>query len=139
MTFDLDTLDATTELTFDVPVVFDDVGAAVAGFKVVGKNSTQYQDAKRKQDVVAVKKSMIRGGRTPDAKTDAGAQSFIDDNQARDVAIATACVTDWYGFSKSGADVPLTADALKGVFEKRPTWLEKVISAISTDANFTQG
>lgn len=135
---DLSTLDAETAVTFDVPVAFDDKGAPISGFTVVGKNSDQYRAAKRKQDVIAIKKSMQRG-KSPDAKTDAGAEAFIDDATARETAVSIACVVGWYGFTRAGVAIELTADELAGVFTKRPTWLEKVSAAIATDANFTQG
>lgn len=139
MAIDLSTLDASTEVTFDVPVAFDDEGSPVAGFTVVGKNSDQYRAALRKQNVIAVKKSMQRGGKAPDAKTDAGAAQFLDDTTARDLAIAVACVVGWYGFTRAGVDIVCSAEEVAAVFEKRPTWLEKVTSAVGTDANFTQG
>lgn len=135
--FDLSTLDQSTDLTFDVPVVFGADGEAVSGFKVVGRNSQQYRDAKRKQDVLAIKKAAQRG-KTPDGKTDAGAESLIDDVTHRETAVAIACVVEWYGFSKGGAALALSEDALIEVFSKRPTWLSKVSAAVAADENFTQ-
>ena len=137
-TLDLADLDSTAESTFDVPVAFDADGNAIAGFKVVGKNSTKYRNAKRRQDVIAVKKSTQRGGKAPDGKTDEGALQYLEDSTARESAIVRACVVDWYGFTKNGAAIALTDDELVNVFEKRPTWFDKVSASISTDANFTQ-
>ena len=139
MTFDLDSLDAGTENTFDVPVVFDDNGDAVAGFKVVGKNSLEYRVARRAQEMVGIKRASVRGSKQPDAKTDVGAAYYLDYAAENETGIAVACVVSWYGFAKDGAEIPLTAEALVNVFAKRPTWREKVSSAIEVDANFMKG
>lgn len=137
-TIDLDSIDKPTEVTFDVPVAFDNEGTAIAGFTVVGKDSDQYRTAKRRQDVIAVKKSMQRG-KAPDAKTDVGAAQYLDDGQAREIAVVSACVVGWYGFTRSGVAIECSAAEVSAVLEKRPTWLEKVGVAVASDANFTQG
>ncbi len=136
--FDLSTLDQSTDLTFDVPVVFDADGNPLAGFKVVGRNSQQYRDAERALSIKAIKKMSIRKTAGDDLKTDAGATQYVEDAQSREMAMSVACVVDWYGFGKSGAAVPLTVEALTDVFSKRPTWMNAVSNAVTTDANFTQ-
>ena len=138
MTTDITSLDSSNQNTFDVPVVFDDNGDEVSGFKVVGKNSIEYRAARRAQEVVGIKRASVRGGKQPDAKTDAGAAYYLDYAAENEVGIAIACVTGWYGFAKDGAEIPLTAEALASVFAKRPTWREKVSAAIEVDANFTK-
>jgi len=134
--FDISTLDQTANVTFDVPVVLDADGNPAAGFKVVGRNSQNFRDAERALTLAAVKKAASKATKAIDTGTDAGAAQVIDTMKANETGIAVACTVDWYGFSKDGASAPMTPDALATVFEKRPTWLSKVTSAIAADANF---
>ena len=136
---DLSTLDQTADVTFDVPVAFDDQGNPTAGFKVVGKHSQRYRDIDRKHAVASIKKMSVRGNKGTDTKTDAGASEAVDSAMARETSIAIACVTEWYGFSRAGDAVALDPDVLADVFAKRPAWLAKVSAAIADDSNFTMG
>ena len=139
MTFDISSLDKETENSFDVPVVFDADGNAVAGFKVVGKNSAEFRAARRKQEVTAIKRAGVRGGKQPDAKTDDGAAYYLDNAAENELSLAAACVVGLYGFSKDGVALLRTDEVLIDLFSKRPTWREKVSGAIEVDANFIKG
>lgn len=139
MTFDISTLDAETENTFDVPVVFNNDGEAVAGFKVVGKNSAEFRSELRRQEVTAIKRAAIRGGNQVDGKTDEGATTLQDRYDENQLSFTVACVVGLYGFSKDGATLLRTPAAVRDLFAKRPTWREKVAAAIEVEANFTKG
>lgn len=126
---------AATPVTFDVPVIFDADGEAVAGLTIVGKNSEQYRLANNAVRAEGYKKS-ARRKTAIDASTDEGAELLvqaIDGNQKR---LALAVVTGWYGFTSNGAPVPLDAALLEAAFDKYPTWQEKVTTALENESNF---
>lgn len=131
---DLTTLEAEVTPTYDVPVVFNADATSAAGFLVVGKNSPQYQAQRRLIALQGIKRSATRGKKL-DTKTDDGAAELMDSFEGNETSLALACVVSWYGFTNP--DV-LTPDALAKVFAARPTWREKVLDAIETDANFSQ-
>lgn len=134
--FDITNISADAKpVTFDVPVIFDADGEAVAGLTIVGKNSEQYRAANNAVRAEGYKKS-ARRKTAIDASTDEGAEQLvqaIDGNQKR---LALAVVTGWYGFTSNGAPAPLDAALLEAAFDKYPTWQEKVTLALENDANF---
>ena len=123
-----------TEL-IDVPLMFDDEGEAIAGFKVVSADSDDYQDVERAYRISGVKKA-ARRGRGIDAKTDTGANELVDVLAKRERAILIACIKEQYGFTDGGQLAPLTPDTLDDIFTKRPTWRIKVLAAIESDQVF---
>lgn len=139
MTFDISSLDATQESTIDVPVVFDDNGEPVAGFKCVGKDSKEYRTTQRQQQIRAIKRSGVRANKQPDAKTDEGAAFYLDTGEENTMELAVACVVGLYGFNRGDAPLELTPSNVEALFEKRGSWRDKVQAAIEADANFTKG
>ena len=131
---DITALESDAIPVYDVAVVFDDKATAVAGFKVVGKNSPQYQAKRRQLALEGVKRAAVRAKKV-DTKTDDGAAELIDTIDANETDIAIACVVDWYGFVNPAT---ISAGALAKVFAARPTWREKVLAAIENDANFSE-
>lgn len=134
---DLSTLAAAAVL-IDVPVVFDEDGKAVSGFKVLGANSKEYQETDRKWRVQNVKKAAIRG-KGVDSKTDDGASEVIGALEKRDREIVNACIAELYGFTDGGEALALAPQNLDRIFVARPTWRSKVLAAIESEGNFTRG
>lgn len=132
---DISTLETEATPIYDVPVMFADDATPIAGFKVVGKNSPQYQARRRMLSLDGVKRSAVRAKKL-DTKTDDGAAELIDSVENNETQMALACVVDWYGFVNPST---LNEDALLKVFKARPSWREKVLSAIEDDANFSRG
>ena len=134
--FDIGNINAVAApVTFDVPVIFDADGEAVAGLTIVGKNSEQYRVANNAVRAEGYKKSAKRKTAI-DASTDEGADQLvhvIDDNQKR---LALAVAVDWYGFTSNGAAVPFDKALIATAFEKYPTWQDRVTAALENDANF---
>ena len=132
---DINALASEETPVYDVAVVFDADAHPTAGFKVVGKNSPQYQAKRRQLSLDAVKRSAVRAKKV-DTKTDDGAAELIDSIEGNETQLAIACVVAWYGFVNPAE---LSAAALEKVFTARPTWREKVLAAIENDANFSKG
>ena len=132
---DISTLETEATPVYDVPVMFADDATPTAGFKVVGKNSPQYQAKRRLLTLDGVKRSAVRAKKI-DTKTDDGAAELIDSVESSETQIALACVVAWYGFVNPAE---LTEAALLKVFKARPSWREKVLLAIENDANFSTG
>lgn len=144
MNFDIDDLEQMRERTFDVivgrrdPVDCAEEGAPV-GFRVVGAASEKFRRANRAFDVTAVKLAAQRG--TPvDAKTDAGAEALVESGEQRRDAIVSACVVDWFGFTKGKTEpFPFSAENLERVLRAKPEWRDMLFAQIINDANFTKG
>ena len=134
--FDIANLSApAARITFDVPVIFDADGEAVAGIRIVGKNSDEYRAAHHAMRAEGYKKSAKRKTAI-DASTEEGADQLvrvIDDNQKR---LALAVAVDWYGFTSNGAPVAFDKSLIATAFDKYPTWQEKVTAALENDGNF---
>ena len=134
--FDIANLSApAARVTFDVPVIFDADGEAVAGIRIVGKNSDEYRKENHVLRAEGYKKSAKRKTAI-DASTDEGADQLvhvIDDNQKR---LALAVAVDWYGFTSNGAPVAFDKDMIAAAFDKYPTWQDRVTTALENDANF---
>jgi len=134
--FDIANLSApAARVTFDVPVIFDADGEAVAGLKIVGKNSDEYRKESHAVRAEGYRKSAKRKTAI-DASTDEGSNqlvSVIDDNQRR---LALAVVVDWYGFTSNGAPAVFVKDMIAAAFDKYPTWQDRVTAALENDANF---
>ncbi len=119
----------------DVPLLFDDNGEPTDGFKVVGANSQEYQDADRKWKLANVRKS-ARRGRGLEASTETGAAELVDLMSRRERAIASACIKEIYGFTSNGVLAELSEDTLSAIFTARPTWCSKVVAQIEDERVF---
>jgi hypothetical protein len=122
----------------DVPLMFDAEGNPTDGFKVVGANSEQYQEADRAWKLANVRKS-ARRGRGIEASTETGARELVDLIAKREAAICAACIVEIYGFTIDGQLAPLHDETLKAIFSRRPTWRAKVVAAVESEQVFTQG
>ena len=118
-----------------VSVLFDEDGAHKAGFEIVSKNSDQYRAVIRETSVVAIKRS-VQKSKQIDAKTDEGAAELYDLAENRNLKIAIAVVVGMPGFVDKGVQVQPSPALLKAIFEKMPSWQEKVLAALEADGNF---
>lgn len=118
-----------------VSVMFDEDGGHKAGFEIVGKNSDQYRAVIRETSLVAIKRS-VQKSKQIDAKTDEGAAELYDLAESRNMKIAIAVVVGLPGFVDKGVPVQATPALLKSIFEKMPSWQEKVLAALEADSNF---
>jgi hypothetical protein len=118
-----------------VEVAHDDDGNMLAGFDIVGKNSTQYRDVIRATSVTAIKRSQTKKEQI-DAKTEKGAGTLYDLGEDRNRKIAIAVVVAAPGFVSNGQPVELTEGFLNLCFDAQPTWQEKILAALEADANF---
>lgn len=123
-------------ITTDVQVKFDNDGNPIEGFKVVGTNSTMYQDVIRQWSVRNVRKSAVKS-RAPDARTEEGALDWVNSLQDRAQAIAIACTVGLYGFTDGDGPAVANPETLKRIFIARPAWKDKVVAAVENDALFT--
>lgn len=121
----------------DVALVLDDEGKPQSGFKVVGADSPEYQEADRQWKVRNVQKS-ARRGHAIQAATETGASELVNLIAKREFAIASACIVGIYGFTIDGADAPLSEETLKAIFGKKPTWRTKVVMAIEAEQVFSK-
>jgi len=135
---DLKELQSKEPELIDVQLLFDDEGRSASGFKVVGANSKQYQEADRAWKLMNVRKS-ARRGRGIDGATDTGAAELVDLIAKREMAICVACVVEIYGFTNEGQPAPLGEETLKAIFAARPTWRTKTAFAVESEQVFTQG
>lgn len=118
-----------------VEVAHDDDGNMLAGFEIVGKNSSQYRDVIRATSVTAIKRSQTKKEQI-DAKTEKGAGTLYDLGEDRNRKIAIAVVVGAPGFVSNGQPVELTEGFLNLCFDAQPTWQEKILAALEADANF---
>lgn len=121
----------------DVALVLDDDGKPKSGFKVVGADSPEYQEADRAWRVRNVQKS-ARRGHAIQAATENGAAELVNIAQKREFAIASACIKEIYGFTIDGEPAPLSEETLKTIFGKKPTWRLRVVMAIEAEQVFTK-
>ena len=126
---------AVKEEPIDMPLLFDADGEPTDGFKIVGANSDQYQEADRIWKVKNVRKS-ARRGRGIEASTETGASELVDLIAKREEAIAAACIVGVYGFTIGGMPAELNEATLKSIWAKKPTWRSKVVAAIENEALF---
>jgi hypothetical protein len=126
---------APAEKNFTVSVLFDDDGNHKAGFEIVSKNSEQYRDVIRATSVTAIKRAQTKKQQI-DGKTDAGANTLFELGENRGRKIAMAVVVGLPGFVDKGQPVPVSEQFLNAVFDKFPTWEEKILAALESDANF---
>lgn len=121
----------------DVSVILDDDGTPISGFKVLGSDSPEYQEADHAWKVKNVQKS-ARRGHAIQAATETGASELVNLVQKREMAICVACVKEVYGFTEGGVAVPTSEETLKKLFAKKPTWRSKIVMAIEAEQVFTK-
>lgn len=134
---DIDSLDQDAKEPIDVALVLDDEGNPKSGFKVVGSDSPEYQEADRAWKVKNVQKS-ARRGHAIQAATETGAQELVNLVAKREYSIAVSCIVGIYGFTMKGEPAVLSEDTLKAIFSKKPTWRTKVVMAIEAEQVFTK-
>lgn len=124
-----------TEATAKVPLIFNDVGDAVSGLIIVGKNSPQAQVASRKVQVAQVMRSANRKTAL-DTTTETGAGALLDTVELNNQAMALAVTVGWYGFSMNGAEAVFDPEAVAAMFKKFPSFQDKVLKTLEVEANF---
>lgn len=135
--YDLDDIlaDADKPLSFDVAVISDSDGNPVSGFRIVGRNSDQARAADRAVRI-ANQKAAANRNKAIDVKTEAGAAKVIDIVDDQNLARAAAVVVDWFGWDTKGVPRPFDAKLMPAILKKKPTWVEKILVAMSEDSNF---
>jgi len=128
-------LDASTDVTYDIPFAYDANGATIAAITVVGKNSQKYKDAERKLTRVALKKSAVRG-RPLDLKRDADSDEFIEQREATNLELAIAATTGWFGLTNAGAEYVFSPENARALYTKNVVVRDKVLAAVEDAANF---
>ncbi len=137
--FDIDSLPAEAgQITYDVPLIFNADGDAISGYRVVGKNSPEYQT---EFEAVRVEGIMKAGRRKValDTSTPEGAATLARMIKGQETRIALAVVVGWFGFQKGGVDAPFDKEVVRATFKKYPTWRTKVSDALENDGNFIKG
>lgn len=124
----------------DVPLVVDEEGNVVTGFKVLGSNSEAYQKAARRADLQNVKRATARG-RPIDGRTDEGANQLLDTVERRELTIVLACIDEAYGFvDEQGNEHQPTTEELTELFTTlRPAWRKKLFTVIESEGNSLRG
>ena len=128
-------LDASTDVTYDIPFAYDANGATIAAITIVGKNSQQYQAAERKLSRVALNKSAVRG-RPLDLKRDADANEFLDQRESTNIALAVAATTGWFGLTNAGTEYVFSPENARALYTKNVVVRDKVLAAVEDAANF---
>lgn len=134
--FDIGQLDSMTEEVLHKVVVVSDIdGNDQCGFFITSKNSPEYQSASHKVRVDGLKRSSKRKSML-DTSTDEGAGAVARMIEANEITLACSVVKDWFGFKSNGAPVAFNAATVVKMFEKMPTWREKVSAALEIETNF---
>lgn len=134
---ELQDLETAKDDLIDVPLLFDEDGNPTHGFKVVGADSLEYQEAERKWKVNNVRKT-ARRGRGIDAASEPGAKELVALTEKRELVLCAACLKEVYGFTVGGQPAPANEETLRAIFSKRPTWRFKMLSAIEAEQVFTK-
>lgn len=133
---DMDNLDAPAEaVTFDVVVIEDEEGEPVAGFKIVGKNSPQYQAASAEIRQDNIRRASKRNKQI-DTSTEEGAKLIALVVAGNERKQNMAVVVDWFGFNCEGAPMTYDSNLAKRLLTKHPHWLTMIGVALDKDANF---
>jgi hypothetical protein len=138
--FDLSFLseDNAEQVTARVPVVTNEDGEDVSGFIIVSKDSKQYQEVQAQLRIEGLQKSAKRKSAI-DASTDDGARALSRLIAANESRLALSVVIGWFGFTNQGVEVPFDLGTVAKMFEKKPTWQNKVTQALEVESNFTKG
>lgn len=137
--FDLDQLDSdVVETLVKVVVIVDADGNDKSGFYITGKNSPEFQEASRQVRIDGLKRSSKRKTAL-DTSTDEGAGAVAKLIETNEIALACAVVKDWFGFELKGVAAKFDKQMLAKMFQKMPTWKDKVTAALENEANFLKG
>lgn len=123
------------EGTQRVEVDWDDDGEPTAGFIIVSKNSDEYQKTFAAQRQRAIRRQAVKRTRF-DMKTEEGAEQLDETIQKNNTELAIAVVTGWFGFTAGGQEAPFDKAAIPAIFEKRPSWRDRVLQALEDEAAF---
>lgn len=123
------------DVVADVPVTYNDDGEPVMGFRIVGKDSEQYRKQAKENKAAAFKRGAVKRTQI-DAKTSEGAAELVDLVECTDRSLAEAVVVDWYGFTSNRQAAVFDKALVKELFDKYPTWVDKVSLALENDSNF---
>ncbi|MDQ1921625.1 hypothetical protein [Massilia pseudoviolaceinigra] len=136
MDFDISNFTApAAQVTFKVPVLFDDDGEPTHGFIIVGKNSDEHRAEWAAIRAEGQKRSAKRKTAI-DATTDEGSQQLVGLIDGNNKRLAIAVTVGWYGFTSAGAPAPFNKSLVEAAFNKYPTWQDRVQHAMDEDANF---
>ena len=139
MNFNIDDLESSVDVTFNLDVGKRDDGSPV-GFVLLGPNSAAYSKADRAIQLLNLKDASVRDGKPVDTNTDDGAQYVVDGSEQRREIILSHCVTGWYGFTIGESETAeFTPQNFARVLKARPAWARKLVDAIETEANFAVG
>jgi hypothetical protein len=128
--------DATTkQVTFNVAVIKDEDGEDLSGFKIVGKNSPEYQAANNAVRIENIQRASKRSKQI-DSSTAEGAALLAKTVASNELTVALACVVDWFGFNMEGAPMDFDKNVVAKMFARYPQWQAMVSNALETDANF---
>lgn len=123
------------DVVADVPVVYNNDGDPVMGFKIVGKDSERYRKQAKANRAAAFKRGAVKRTQI-DAKTQEGAAELVELVEETDRSLAEAVVVEWYGFTSNGQPAAFDKALVKELFDKYPTWIYKVSLALENDSNF---
>ncbi len=123
------------EPTFDVVFLQDEDGNPVSGFRIVGKNSPQYQEIDNSLRIEGIMKSSKRSTQL-DTSNEDGAGILAKTIKGNERAIALAVTTDWFGFNSEGAARQFDRNIVEKLLVKYPTWVTKINAALDKDKNF---
>lgn len=136
--FDLNQLDVVEDNLFRVGVVTNIDGNDECGFLIVGKNSSEFQEASRQVRIDGLKRSSKRKTAL-DTSTDEGAGAVSKMIETNEMTLATSVVKGWFGFKTNGEDAPFDKVIVSKMLTKFPTWKDKITAALENDANFIKG
>lgn len=132
--FDLEAQDK----PFDLVLQRDADSNATAGLYVQSPNAEDVQDVQNRLIAEGLRKSALRGAPI-DLKNEDDAAQHVADSEARKTEVALAAVSGWYGIVRHGEPVAFSRDSLRELFNKRPSWRDRVLAALDNEANFTRG
>ena len=136
LTVDIDdVLNSDSEQTKKVAVVTNDDGSPAVGFIIVGKDSQQYRDCAKKLRSNGIRRQANKRTRI-DTKTEEGALSFGKILEENEYELAVAVVVGYFGFTSGGADIPFSEDMTRKLFDKKPSWREKVSAELEAEEGF---
>lgn len=123
------------QVTFDVPVLFDDDGEPTNWLIIVGKNSDEHREEWAKIRAEGRQRSANRRTAIDETKIEGAEKviSLVDDNNKR---LAIAVTVGWRGFTDAGKPAAFNKDLAKAAFARFPTWQARVENAMEEDANF---
>lgn len=134
--FDIDNMSVDSgPVTHSVSVIDDVDGNSVSGFVIVGKNSNEYQSAVRAIRIENIKRAAKRKTQI-DSSTDEGAAFIARTVDQSDRTTALAVTVGWYGMNSGGKPMAFDKMVVERMFQRYPTWQQKVLAALEEDANF---